>query len=48
MLGIKPEIAKWDARCKMMQKSAIVNLYDKEKGLFLSGKKKQVSYASQI
>ena len=47
-LGVNEDISKWDDLSNKMQQSAMKYLYDKEKGLFISGQQKQVSYASQI
>lgn len=47
-LGIKKDIEKWQILIKQLTASALDNLYDKEKGLFISGSQRQVSWASQI
>ena len=45
-LGKEKEVAHVPALIKQMKKGAM-KLYDKQKGVFVSGKDKQVSYASQ-
>ncbi len=47
-LGIKKDVIKWQTLSNKLTASALDNLYDKEKGLFISGSQKQVSWASQI
>ena len=47
-LEYKEDIEKWETLDKKMGASAMKHLYDTEKGLFVSGKQRQVSYASQI
>jgi hypothetical protein len=47
-LGIREDIEKWENLSTKMQASALLNFFDKEKGLFISGPQMQVSWASQI
>ncbi len=47
-LGIKKDVVKWQNLINQLEVSAMHNFYDEEKGLFVSGIKKQVSWASQI
>jgi len=47
-LGLKKDMEKWQILIKQLTTSALDNLYDKEKGLFISGSQRQVSWASQI
>ncbi len=46
--GIQEDIVKWENLSTKMQASALLNFFDKEKGLFISGQLRQVSWASQI
>ena len=47
MLGKEKEVAELPASDKKNDEAAHKNLYDEEQGVFISGKDKQVSYASQ-
>ncbi|HRI19834.1 MAG TPA: hypothetical protein PLA68_02720 [Panacibacter sp.] len=47
MLGKENEVAELPALIKKMTEATHKNLYDKNTGVFISGKDKQVSYASQ-
>ncbi|HTE27958.1 alpha-L-rhamnosidase-related protein [Flavitalea sp.] len=47
MLGKEKEVAELPGLAEKMIKAAHKNLYDSKQGLFLSGKNKQISYASQ-
>lgn len=47
MIGKENEVAELPAIIKTMTDAARKNLYDKNAGVFVSGKDKQVSYASQ-
>ena len=47
-LGRKKDVEKWNNLINKLTASALDNLYDKEKGLFVSGAQKQISWASQI
>lgn len=47
MLGKEKEVAMLPAIIKKMTAATHKNLYDKQSGVFVSGKDKQVSYASQ-
>jgi len=47
MLGKEKEVAELPALIEKMTKAARKNLYDTQKKVFVSGKDKQVSYASQ-
>lgn len=48
LLEKEHEVAYIPSKVKQMSKSALTNLYNKETGLFESGKYNQISYASQI
>jgi alpha-L-rhamnosidase len=47
MLGKEKEVADLPALADKMSKAAHKNLYDATQGLFISGKSRQISYASQ-
>lgn len=47
-LGIKAETGKWAKLSRTMKSYAASNMYDKAKGVFVSGKDKQVSVMSQV
>jgi hypothetical protein len=47
MIGKENEVAELPGLVKKMSDAAYKNLYDKTAGVFVSGKNKQVSYASQ-
>jgi alpha-L-rhamnosidase len=47
MLGKENEVAELPALIEKMTKATHTNLYDAEKGVFVSGKEKQISYCSQ-
>lgn len=47
-LGIEKDVVKWEKLSKKLQEAALKNLYDKNRGLFISGPQQQVSWASQI
>ena len=47
MLGKEKEVAELPAIIEKMTKATHKNLYDAEKGIFVSGKDKQISYCSQ-
>jgi alpha-L-rhamnosidase len=47
MIGKEKEVAELPALIEKMTKAARKNLYDTKNGVFVSGKDKQVSYASQ-
>jgi alpha-L-rhamnosidase len=47
MLGKEKEVAELPALAEKMSKAAHKNLYDAKQGLFISGRSRQVSYASQ-
>jgi alpha-L-rhamnosidase len=48
LLNKQDEVKQIPALVALMSKAAKVKLYDKKLGLFVSGQKKQISYASQI
>jgi alpha-L-rhamnosidase len=47
MLGKENEVAELPGLIEKMTKATHTNLYDAEKGVFISGKEKQISYCSQ-
>ena len=47
MIGKEKEVAELPALAEKMIKAAHKNLYDSKQGLFVSGKNRQISYASQ-
>lgn len=47
MLGHEPEAKKWERLSKKMKKAALKNLYDTKRGVFVSGRDRQVSALAQ-
>lgn len=47
LLGRQAEVSELPALIKKMTAAAKTNLYDRQKGIFISGPEKQISYASQ-
>ncbi len=47
MLGKENEVAGLPAQIKKLTRAAHLHLYDKQKGVFISGKSQQISYSSQ-
>lgn len=47
-LGDEPQAAAWEAMAARLAQAAMDHLWDGERGFFVSGKERQVSWASQV